>query len=215
MTVLNILPPADLLVPFLIAGLALNLTPGSDMTFVALSGSRGGRRAGLAAAAGITLGCFAHILFAVIGLSALIAASQTAFVVVKWLGVAYLGYLAVQLVREKAPPRTGRERPAFAPRRAFRQGAVVNILNPKVGIFFLAFLPQFVEPGLVAPWQQILALGLLFNLNGLLVNSMVGVLSAAAARRVGMNRTFARWSRWIAASVLAALAARLAISRQS
>jgi threonine/homoserine/homoserine lactone efflux protein len=215
MTLLNILPPADLLTPFLVAGLALNLTPGSDMTFVALSGSRGGRRAGLAAAAGTAVGCFLHILFAVVGLSALIAASQTAFAVVKWLGVAYLGYLAVQLVREKSPPPgNDEEKLAFIPRHAFRQAAVINILNPKVGIFFLAFLPQFVQAELVAPWQQILALGLLFNLNGLMVNAMVAVLSAAAAQRIGVHRAFARWSRWITASILGALAVRLAIARQ-
>jgi threonine/homoserine/homoserine lactone efflux protein len=214
-SVTDLLPPSHLLVPFLIAGLALNLTPGPDMAFVALSGSRGGQRAGLAAAAGITFGCFGHILFAVIGLSALIAASQTAFAAVKWLGVAYLVYLSIQLVRQKTPiTENGRRGVEFMPLRTFRQAAIINVLNPKVGIFFLAFLPQFVEPDIAAPWQQILALGLLFNLNGLIVNGLVGILSAAAARRVGANPVFARWSRWLAASVLSVLAIRLATSRQ-
>lgn len=215
MNLLDVLPPADLLIPFLVAGLALNLTPGSDMTFVALCGARGGRRAGLAAAAGITAGCFAHIAFAVVGLSALIAASQTAFAVVKWLGVAYLVWLAIQLVREKAaPPAPGRQPFMLTARQAFRQAAVINVLNPKVGIFFLAFLPQFVEPHVAAPWQQILALGLLFNFNGLIVNGVVAILSAAAARRIGTNPAFARLSRLFAASILGLLAVRLAMTRQ-
>jgi threonine/homoserine/homoserine lactone efflux protein len=97
---------------------------------------------------------------------------------------------------------------------ALRQAAIVNILNPKVGIFFLAFLPQFIEAGIVAPWRQILALGLVFNLNGLIVNGLVAILSAAAARRIGANPAFARWSRRFAASVLGALAIRLARSGQ-
>lgn len=211
----DLLPPADLLVPFLIAGIALNLTPGSDMTFVALSGARGGRPAGLAAATGIAFGCFAHILLAVVGLSALIAASQTAFAIVKWLGVAYLVYLAIQLLRRKRA-ETGNRAPgeSFTPARAFRQAAIVNVLNPKVGIFFLAFLPQFVDPRISSPWQQILVLGILFNCGGLIVNSLVGIASAAAAHRIGTNSSLARWSRWFAATVLGALAIRLAVARQ-
>ena len=90
MSLQAVLPPMELLVPFMAAGIALNLTPGSDMTFVAISGARGGRIAGLAAAAGIFVGCLGHILFAVLGLSTLIAASQTAFAAVKWIGVVYL-----------------------------------------------------------------------------------------------------------------------------
>jgi threonine/homoserine/homoserine lactone efflux protein len=145
----------------------------------------------------------------------LIAASQTAFAVVKWLGVAYLVYLAIQLLRQKASTvGNGGQGAAFTPMHALRQAAIVNILNPKVGIFFLAFLPQFIEAGIVAPWRQILALGLVFNLNGLIVNGLVAILSAAAARRIGANPAFARWSRRFAASVLGALAIRLARSGQ-
>lgn len=214
----NLLPPTELFLPFLVAGIALNLTPGADMTFVALSAARGGHRAGVAAAAGISAGCLVHILFAVVGLSALIAASQPAFAVVKWAGVAYLLYLAVTLLRGSSGGEpVANLRTANGAACAFRQAALVNVLNPKVGIFFLAFLPQFVEPGIAAPWRQILALGIVFNLSGILVNACVAVFSAAAARRLRANKSIGeelgRVSRWFAATVMGALAVKLAMSR--
>lgn len=214
MNPLDLLPPPALLVPFLVAGIALNLTPGADMTFVVLSGARGGRRAGLAAAAGVFVGCLGHILFAVVGLSALIAASQVAFAAVKWLGVAYLLYLAVQLFRDAGASSAGTgERPAYTPAQAFRQAALINLMNPKVGIFFLAFLPQFVEHGIASPGLQILALGLLFNLGGLVVNGVVGLSSAAAAGRLGGTPWLGRAARWLAGTVMGALAVKLALTR--
>lgn len=214
MSAFMVFPPLDLLIPFLIAGIALNLTPGPDMTFVALSGARGGPRAGFAAATGIFVGCLGHILFAVIGLSAVIAASQTAFTVVKWLGVTYILYLAFQLLREPSVSSGHtNQRVAYPPFYAFRQAAIINLLNPKVGVFFLAFLPQFVEPAVASPWQQILALGILFNTTGAVVNGFVGVFSAAAARSLGARKWVSRATRWFAATVMAGLAARLALSR--
>jgi threonine/homoserine/homoserine lactone efflux protein len=199
----------------LFAGIALNLTPGSDMTFVALSAARGGRRAGLAATAGVFAGCLGHILAAVIGLSALIAASQTAFALVKWLGVAYLIWLAVQLMRQKTFSSGGISQQArFRPAYAFRRAAIINLLNPKVGIFFLAFLPQFVESGALSPWQQILTLGIVFNTTGAIVNSLVALFSAAAARRFATIGWLERASRWFAATVMGSLAVRLAMSRR-
>ncbi len=214
MSILSIFPPSELFVPFLVAGIALNLTPGSDMTFVALCGARGGRNAGLAAAGGIFVGCLGHILFAAVGLSALIAASQTAFAVVKWLGVAYLLFIAIQLFREDGSPhaRSGRS-VALRPSYAFRQAAIVNLLNPKVGIFFLAFLPQFIEPGVPSPWLQILALGMVFNLAGAIVNGFVGVFSALAASKVPANQRLGRIARRLAATIIGGLAVKLALSR--
>jgi len=214
MNFLMVFPPPDLLLPFLVAGIALNLTPGPDMTFVALSGARGGRAAGLAAAAGTFTGCCGHILFAIVGLSALIAASETAFAIVKWLGVVYLLYLAVQLLlKEDGASRAPRDSVTYGPWYAFRQAALVNLLNPKVGIFFLAFLPQFVEPNAQSPWREILALGILFNTTGALVNALVALTSAAAAGRLTASRWFGRATRWFAATVMGAIAVKLALSR--
>ena len=214
MGIVNALPPLELFLPFLFAGLALNLTPGPDMAFVALSGARGGRRTGIAAAAGIFVGCFVHILFATIGLSALIAASQSAFLIIKWMGVIYLVYLAYQLIRVgPVSSNSSASMRVLSPSNAFRQAAAINLLNPKVGIFFLAFLPQFVEPDIVTPWQQILALGLVFNATGAIVNVCVAVVSAGVFRRLGSSQMLHRAARWIAATVLGGLAVKLALSR--
>jgi len=210
---MSILPPSELFVPFLVAGIALNLTPGSDMTFVALCGARGGRKAGLAAAAGIFVGCLGHIIFAAIGLSALIAASQTAFALVKWLGVAYLLYIACQLFRNGGSTSADSiDRFALGSSHAFRQAAIVNLLNPKVGIFFLAFLPQFIEPGSSSSPLQILALGMVFNTTGAIVNGLVGLFSAAAASRLSGDRRLGRVTRRVAATIIGGLAVKLALS---
>lgn len=211
----ELLPSLDRLLPFLLAGIALNLTPGSDMTFVAFAGARGGRAAGMAAAAGIFAGCLGHILLAVVGLSALIAASQTAFRVVQWSGVIYLLFLAVQMLRGAGNSgRATETRVSLAPLPAFRQAAVVNLLNPKVGMFFLAFLPQFLEPDLSRPWLQILGLGLVFNATGLVVNGIVGLSSAWFARRLAACRWLGRTARYLAATLLGGLALRLALLRR-
>jgi threonine/homoserine/homoserine lactone efflux protein len=216
MNMLSILPPPDIFISFLIAGIALNVTPGSDMTFVALSGARGGRSAGLAAAAGIFVGCFAHIVFAVAGLSALIAASQTAFAVVKWMGVVYLLYLAYQLLqRNKGDSCTTDGSPQSSRRSVFRQAALINLLNPKVGIFFLAFLPQFIEPGAASPWQQILVLGIVFNTTGAIVNVLVATFSAIVARRLAGNSGLSRGARWFASTIMGCLAVKLAVTRNA
>jgi threonine/homoserine/homoserine lactone efflux protein len=206
---IDLLPSLHLFIPFLIAGLALNITPGADMTFVAVSAGRGGWRAGLAAAAGVSLGCLAHIAFAAIGLSALIAASATAFALVKYLGVAYLLFLAVQLVRQGEPKGTAPVAPP-TPWAACRRAALVNLLNPKVGIFFLAFLPQFVVAG-PHLGMRIAALGLVFNTTGLLVNAAVALIVAFTAQRLSI-KWLPRAARLFAASIMGALAVRLALT---
>ncbi|MFO1187930.1 MAG: LysE family translocator [Alphaproteobacteria bacterium] len=207
---LDLLPPLPTFLAFLVAGLALNITPGADMTFVAVSAGRGGWRGGLAAAAGVTLGCFAHIAFAAVGLSALIAASATAFAIVKYAGVAYLLFLAVQLARQKDNAKVESPPAPPTPWDALRRAALVNVLNPKVGIFFLAFLPQFVVPG-PNLGLKIAALGLVFNATGFLVNAAVALAVALTARRLAA-KWLPRAARLFAASVMGALAMRLALT---
>ncbi|MEO0666356.1 MAG: LysE family translocator [Pseudomonadota bacterium] len=193
-----------LLLAFIPAGLALNLTPGADMMFCLGQGLRAGPRAALAASAGISLGAFVHTALAGLGLGALVAAVPLAFEVIRWVGVAYLLWLAVQTLRH----RPGTQATPHAPRRAFRAGLMVNLTNPKVILFVLAFVPQFVDPavGLVLP--QFLIFGALLALGGFFINGAVGVFAGGAGQRL------ARGSRvldYISASVFAALAARLAI----
>jgi len=130
------------------AALLLNLAPGPDLAFILGHTARGGTRHGLAAMLGVWTGVLCHIGFAVVGLSALIAASAEAFAIVKWIGVAYLVWLGVQALRSKGGflADAGPVSPVSR-RRVFGQGMLVNLLNPKVAIFYLTFLPQFISPG--------------------------------------------------------------------
>ena len=194
-----------MLLAFVPAGLALNLTPGADMMFCLGQGLRSGPRSAIAASAGISLGAFVHAALAGVGLGALVATMPIAFEVIRWVGVAYLLWLAVQAVRHAG--RAG-DMPVSTPRHAFRAGLVVNLTNPKVILFVLAFVPQFVVPEAGPVLGQFLVFGAVLALGGFIINGAVGVFAGGAGQR------FARGSRvldWMSASVFAALAVRLAI----
>jgi len=212
----ELLPDLRHFLAFAIAGFALNLVPGADMTFVIASAARGGTRSGLAAALGISAGALVHILAAVVGLSALIASSQTAFTILKWVGAAYLLYIAIGLVRSGPGDSHGQATASVPASRAaiFRKGALVNILNPKVGMFFLAFLPQFVDATAAVPALQVFALGIWFNLVGTAVNAAVAVGAASAAARLRHLNWLTNAARWFAATAMAAMALRLATDRR-
>ncbi len=210
----ELLPDLDLFLAFALAGLALNLVPGADMTFVIASAARGGSRSGFAAALGVGAGALVHILAAVVGLSALIASSQTAFAILKWVGAAYLLYLAVELVRSSPEARDHSSSVPASLAAVFRKGALVNILNSKVGIFFLAFLPQFVDANAAIPAVQILALGIWFDLVGTAVNGIVALGAAGAAARLRHLHWATTAAKWFAATTMAALALRLVADRR-
>lgn len=205
-----LLPDWPRFAAFAVAGLALNIVPGADMTFVIAAGARDGRRAGIVAAIGIGAGTFGHILAAVLGLSAILMASQSLFDALKIVGAAYLLYIAVGLLRGGGDANGG----PVPTRRLFRSAALVNLTNPKVAIFFVAFLPQFVDPAARAPALQILCLGLWFDLAGTLVNAIIGVGAAGAAGRLGRIPWFARVARWCAATLLRGLAVQLALAER-
>jgi threonine/homoserine/homoserine lactone efflux protein len=213
---IHLFPELARFLAFAMAGLALNIVPGADMTFVMMSSARGGVRSGTAAALGIGAGALVHVAAAVLGLSALIAASETAFGLLKWAGAAYLFYLAVTMLRDggrpDAPPQeSGRPLSHWA---TFRTGALVNILNPKVGIFFLAFLPQFVDPAAELPAVQILVLGLWFDLVGTIVNIVVAFATASAAVRLRGIGWIGRAARWVAATAMGGLAVQLVLAER-
>lgn len=208
---LELLPAWPVFLSFVAAGLALNIVPGADMTFVIASAARGGRRDGMIAALGIGAGALVHIVAAVLGLSAILASSQAAFEAIKWLGAAYLLWLAISLLRS-GDARDGQKRPPASPWRLFRAAMLVNILNPKVALFFLAFLPQFVDPAAQAPALQILCLGLWFDFAGTLVNIAVAVAAAGAADRLRHVGWLGRAARWLAATAMGALAVQLALA---
>jgi threonine/homoserine/homoserine lactone efflux protein len=174
------MPDMHSLVLFLAAGLALNLTPGPDMLYVAARGASEGRAAGIVSALGIGAGTLVHVTLVALGLAALLAAVPVAYLVVRIIGAAYLIYLGVHALRAESASDIARPKPARLS-VVFRQGVVTNVLNPKVAIFFLAFLPQFVDPSRGNPALQVAALGLLFDTTGTIVNLAVGIGSSRAA----------------------------------
>lgn len=203
--------PVDpwVLLAFIPAGLALNLTPGADMMFTLAQGLKGGPRAGMAANAGIAVGGMVHTVIAGLGLGALVAAHPVAFDVIRWGGVAYLLWLAVQSLR--AGPMAARgDVAARSLGRVFVDGLMVNLLNPKVILFILAFLPQFVDPSR-AVLPQFLVLGLVFSLGGFVVNGVVAVFAGGAGQRLAGSAVFARWLGRAGAAIFAGLALRLAL----
>ncbi len=206
--------PVDLLtlLAFIPAGLALNLTPGADMMFCVGQGLRGGPRSAMAANFGIAAGGIVHVTLAALGLGALVAAHPAAFEAIRWLGVGYLLWMAVAALR--APMPTGAEVPPSPALQVFGQALVVNLLNPKVILFILAFLPQFVDPARpILP--QFLTLGLVFALGGLMVNGVVGHFAGSIGQRLARSAGFARWLGRISATIYGALALRLAFIQRS
>jgi threonine/homoserine/homoserine lactone efflux protein len=200
---------------FVAASLALTLVPGPAVLYIVARSVEGGRPAGLVSVLGIGAGGFVHVAFAALGLSALLVSSAAAFTVVKWLGVAYLIYLGIGrfLARdEEAAAVTVDDEPLT---RVFSQGVIVNVLNPKTALFFLAFLPQFVDPSRGAVTAQIALLGTTFVVLALCTDGLYALLSGTAAdwlRRRNESPSFRRAGRYLSGSVYLALGAATAIS---
>jgi threonine/homoserine/homoserine lactone efflux protein len=206
----------DLLL-FVISGLLLNVTPGPDTLYIVGRSSTQGLRAGTVAALGIGAGTLIHITAAALGLSALLAASAMAFSVVKWAGAIYLVYVGLSLLRSAAAaPQPGRAS-ALAPaslRTVFLQGFLTNVLNPKVALFFLAFLPQFVAPDADSRVLAFLFLGAIFDVNGTLWNLFVAWSAARAAGGLRRSAAFTRWLNRGVGALFVYLGIRLAFARE-
>lgn len=206
-------PDPQTLVLFVTATLALTLAPGPGVLYIVARSAEGGRQAGLASALGVGAGGLVHVAFAAIGLSAVLASSAAAFAVVKWLGVAYLLWLGLSRILEGRGADAGLPARGGSLRGVFWQGALVDVLNPKVALFFMAFLPQFVDPVGGPVWVQVILLGLIFALVGLCTDSLYALLSGAVAgrlRRRGM--AIGRWGRRASGCVYLALGAVSATS---
>jgi threonine/homoserine/homoserine lactone efflux protein len=187
------MPSLTALLLFLSASLALLLIPGPSVTFIVTRSIQHGRSAGLVSVLGVHAGSVVHVLAAAVGLSAVLASSAVAFTTVKYVGAAYLLYLGVRQLRRAK--ETADDRPALEPEprwRLFRQGAVVNILNPKTAIFFLAFLPQFVDPGRGPVWLQVTVLGVVFTALGMLTDSTYAVAAGSIGDRLRRSVTMRR-----------------------
>jgi len=190
---------------FLATAMVLLAIPGPAVLYVVTRSIEMGRSGGIASVAGITTGTIVHIALATAGLSSLILASQVAFDAVKYVGAAYLVFLGVRrlltrgvdVVEEESVPRTRA--------RAYRQGIVVNLTNPKTIVFVFAFIPQFVDPGARHVWLQVLVLGLSFACLGFLSDSVYAFAAGTVADRLRGSRGIARFQRWFGGSVLIGL----------
>jgi threonine/homoserine/homoserine lactone efflux protein len=202
------MPDAPTFGLFVAAALALLLVPGPSVLYVVGRGVEGGPSAGLVSVLGIGLGTLGHVAFAAAGLSAIVASSATAFSIVRWLGAAYLVWLGLRrlLGRNDADLTVNVESERLS--RVFVEGVIVNLLNPKTALFFLAFLPQFVDPSRGPVWTQVSVLGLTLASLGLLADGLYALLGGTAAdwlRQRSETASFRRMRRYIPGGVYIAL----------
>ena len=202
---------------FVLSGFLLNITPGPDTLYIVGRGSTQGWRAGAVAALGIGAGTLVHICAAALGLSAILAASATAFTAVKIIGAAYLLYVGISLIRSaaasEASPGAVAVRPASI-RGIFVQGFLTNVLNPKVALFFLAFLPQFVASDASSKPLAFLFLGGLLDFNGTLWNLFVAWSTARLSSRLAPSAVFKRWFNRCVGGVFVFIGIRLALAHE-
>lgn len=204
------LAPLNSLLMFMAAGIALNVTPGPDMLYVAARSTSEGRSAGIVSALGIATGTLFHITAVALGLSALLAAVPVAYAAVRIGGAIYLVYLGVRAFASVSVNRT-REVQRAPLATIFRQGVLTNVFNPKVALFFLAFLPQFVDPIRGNPAAQIVVLGLIFDTSGTIVNVVVALGVSGAAGRMRPNSQAGEVMRKVTGAVFIGLGLRLAL----
>jgi threonine/homoserine/homoserine lactone efflux protein len=190
---------------FLATGMVLLLIPGPAVLYVVTRSIEMGRVGGLASVAGITTGTITYVTLAAAGLSSLLLASTAAFDAVRYAGAAYLLLLGVRRLLGRGLDEADTETPPRTRRRAFTQGVVVNLTNPKTIVFVFAFLPQFVDPNARHAWLQVLVLGLSFTLLGFLSDSMYALAAGTVADRLRGSAGIARVQRWFGGSVLVGL----------
>lgn len=198
------MPSAATILAFAGASVVLLLIPGPAVLYIVSRSVSDGREAGLAAVAGLTLGNLAHALAAAAGLSAILATSATAFSTVKYLGAAYLIYVGVRTLM-RPPPVIDPDQPGVSARRAFTQGIVVNVLNPKVALFFLSFLPQFIHPENGRPGLQALVLGLVFVGIGFFTDGTYSLVASSLRTVLLRGKTLPFIQRWVAGTVFIGL----------
>jgi threonine/homoserine/homoserine lactone efflux protein len=205
------MPDLNSLLVFITAGLLLNLTPGPDVLYIVGRSLSQGRAAGVVSALGISTGCLFHIVAATCGLSALMLTLPLAYDLVRYAGAAYLVWLGVKALRSKSEAlevRTLARTPLGA---IFRQGVVTNVLNPKVALFFLAFLPQFADPARGSLWPQILLLGVIFTVNGTLVCLGYVLVAAKLGDWLKARYDVSTWLNRLTGGLFIALGLRLAL----
>lgn len=199
---------------FLAAGILLNLTPGPDTVYILGRSVAQGREAGIASALGISVGSIFHTCAAALGLSAILATSALAFGTIKLLGGAYLIFLGIKMILDRRKqlslPSNFRRRTTVA---AFRQGILTNILNPKVALFFLAFLPQFIDPSSNVKIAAFITLGLTFVATGTIWCLILAWFASGFSERLRKNETISQWLNRTAGALFVFLGLRLATAK--
>jgi threonine/homoserine/homoserine lactone efflux protein len=206
------MPDGSTLALFVVAALALLVVPGPAVIYIVARAIDQGRAAGMVSALGVEAGSLVHVAAAALGLSALLASSATAFAAVKYLGAAYLLYLGMRTLLSRAPDQTPEVRAPRSLGRVFGQGVVVQVLNPKVALFFLAFIPQFVDPARGPVVGQTLLFGGLLVLLGVLTDGAYALLAGAAGGWLKGNARFLRGQRYAAGSVYLGLGVATALT---
>lgn len=200
---------------FVVSGLLLNMMPGPDSLLIMLRSGSQGWRAGSVAALGIGAGTMVHVLAAALGLSALLSASAELFAVIKLMGALYLVYLGGSLLWQGAGSPAVREPavrlPALSYGRIFRQGLLTNVLNPKVALFFLAFVPQFIAPDAPQKALAFIMLGCIFNFNGMIWCHLLAFSTAYASRKVSLPGWLGRWLNRLMGGLFVGLGIKLAV----
>jgi threonine/homoserine/homoserine lactone efflux protein len=197
-------PSTDAVLAFAAASFVLFLIPGPAVAYIVNRSVADGRASALVSVAGLTVGNVAHVVAAAAGLSAVLAASATAFTIVKWSGATYLVGVGVRTLLTR-PAALVTDAPSMTHAKAFRQGVIVNTLNPKVALFFLSFLPQFIDTGRGAAWSQALALGALFAALGWVMDSSRAVLASGLRSLLVRGRAQAIVRRWVSGSLFVGL----------
>ncbi len=210
------MPALETLVVFTVAAVLMNLSPGPSNFYVMARCISQGPRAGLVAAGGLATGALVHVAAATLGVSAIVLASAEAFTVLKWVGAGYLVWLGIQHFRNARRAAQGplAPQPAKRPSRIFRESALVEILNPKTALFFLALLPQFIDPAVGSVALQSLLLGAIVVVTAVPCDALVAYASGSVARRMAVSPWIARWQERLSGSILIALGAAVAAGEQ-
>ena len=201
---------------YVVASLALILTPGQDMIYVLTRSLAQGRFAGVCSALGVIVGILVHTALAAFGVGAILQASESLFLALKLIGAAYLVYIGIRLFVAQAPaPGTDGVETALRPWALFWQGVLSNVTNPKIVLFFFAFLPQFVSPASTHPTRDLVALGVLYALMGLPVKVGVALAAGSLASRLARSPSAGRWLHRTSGAILVGLGLKLAASERS
>lgn len=200
---------------YVVASLALIVTPGQDMIYVMTRSLAQGRFAGFCSAVGVCLGIIAHTALAAFGVGAILMASEGLFVVLKLVGAAYLFYLGARMLLTRAiPPELASGAPRLSPLALVRQGMLSNLTNPKIVLFFFAFLPQFVDPASAHPTRDLVFLGVLYAVLALPVKAAVGFAAGSLSERILAKPEAFAWINRTSGAVLVALGVRLAVTER-